>query len=112
MIKGWADETGAVYEEIFDVALSENQLKEGEQTVNLSTGEWNRNHGSDELKVVWTDEDFNPDQYSFYYVRVLEVPTASWRLWDQIRYGYDYSKHPNLTINERAWSSPIWYSPN
>ena len=112
IIKGWADQDGAIYEEIFDVALSGNQLDEGEESVDLTTGEWNRNHGSEELKVVWTDEDFNPDQYSFYYVRVLEVPTASWRLWDQIRYDYDYADHPNLIINERAWSSPIWYSPN
>jgi len=112
IIKGWADETGAVYEETFDVALSQNKLKEGEQAVDLATGEWNRNHGSEGLKVIWTDEDFNPNYYSFYYVRVLEVPTASWRLWDQIRHGYDYSNHPNLVINERAWSSPIWYSPN
>ncbi len=112
IIKGWADENGSVYEEIFDVAISENQLSDKEEAVNLETGEWNRKNGSEELKVVWTDEDFNPDHHSFYYVRVLEVPTGSWRLWDQIRYGYDYANHKNLVIQERAWSSPIWYSPN
>ena len=112
IIKGWADETGAVYEEIFDVAVTENVAPKGEETVNRITGDWNRKFGSEELKVVWTDEDFNPAYYSFYYVRVLEVPTASWRLWDQIRYGSDFSKEKNLVIQERAWSSPIWYSPN
>jgi len=112
VIKGWADEEGGIYEEIFDVAMSENILPNGKKAVNLETGEWNQNHGSHELKVVWTDEGFNPKHYSFYYVRVLEVPTASWRLWDQIRYGSDFSKEKNLVIQERAWSSPIWYSPN
>lgn len=112
IIKGWCDKEGGIYEETFDVAVSDQKLPEGEAVVNMQTGEWNKNHGSEELKVVWTDEDFNPENFAFYYVRVLEVPTASWRLWDMIRYGYDYSKEKNLIIQERAWSSPIWYSPN
>ncbi|MCF8275776.1 MAG: DUF3604 domain-containing protein [Flavobacteriales bacterium] len=119
IIKGWADENGAVYEEIFDVALSDGRklnadgsVPDNGAVVNLTTGEWSKDKGAEELKVIWTDEDFNPKHHSFYYVRVLEVPTASWRLWDMIRYGSDFSKEKNLVIQERAWSSPIWYSPN
>lgn len=112
IIKGWCDKDGGIYEETFDVAVSPNELVSGVEAVNMETGEWNNNHGSEELKTVWTDEDFNPEDFAFYYVRVLEVPTASWRLWDQIRFGYDYSKEKNLVIQERAWSSPIWYTPN
>ncbi|MBI1288642.1 MAG: DUF3604 domain-containing protein [Flavobacteriales bacterium] len=112
IIKGWCDKEGGIYEETFDVAVSDRKLPEGETAVNTQTGEWNKNHGSEELKVVWTDEDFNAENFAFYYVRVLEVPTASWRLWDMLRYGYDYSKEKGLIIQERAWSSPIWYSPN
>ena len=112
IIKGWCDTEGGIYEETFDVAVSESLAPNGVEEVNLTTGAWNRNYGSEELKVVWTDNDFNPDNYAFYYVRVLEVPTASWRLWDMIRYGSDFGKEKNLVIQERAWSSPIWYSPN
>lgn len=112
IVKGWADETGAMYEEIFDVSVSKNVLTDGEKAVNMETAEWNQNHGSEELKTVWTDEGFNPEHYAFYYVRVLEVPTASWRLLDQVRYGMDHSQSNDLVIQERAWSSPIWYSPN
>lgn len=112
IIKGWCDKDGGIYEETFDVAVSPNKLVPSAKAVNMETGEWNPNHGSEELKTVWTDDDFNPEDFAFYYVRVLEVPTASWRLWDQIRFGYDYSNEKNLIIQERAWSSPIWYTPN
>lgn len=119
IIKGWADEGGAVYEEIFDVALSDGRKLNADgsvpsngATVDRQTGAWSKDKGAEELKVIWTDEDFNPAHHSFYYVRVLEVPTASWRLWDMLRYGSDFSKEKNLVIQERAWSSPIWFSPN
>lgn len=111
IIKGWCDKDGGIYEETFDVAVSD-PLQEGEEPVNLQTGEWNKNNGTPLMIATWVDEDFNPEDFAFYYVRVLEVPTASWRLWDMIRFGYDYSGEKNLIIQERAWSSPIWYTPN
>lgn len=111
IIKGWCDKEGGIYEETFDVAISE-PLPEGQEAVNMQTGTWNKENGVPLLAVTWTDEDFNPEHFAFYYVRVLEVPTPSWRLWDQIRYGFDYSKEKNLIIQERAWSSPVWYTPN
>ncbi|MDP6909178.1 MAG: DUF3604 domain-containing protein, partial [Flavobacteriales bacterium] len=118
IIKGWCGKDGVVYEEIFDVALSDGRsvgvdgtVPDNGATVNMETGEWSKDKGDVELQVVWTDEDFDPEAYAFYYVRVLEVPTASWRLWDKVRYGYDYTEDDQLVIQERAWSSPIWYTP-
>jgi len=118
IIKGWCDTEGAMYEETFDVALSDarvlnsnGSVPDNGATVNLETGEFSEDLGDEELQVIWTDNDFNPEQYAFYYVRVLEIPTPSWRLLDQVRYGMDHSKSDGLIIQERAWSSPIWHSP-
>jgi hypothetical protein len=80
--------------------------------VNLKTGDWSKDKGADELMVVWRDLEFDPEVKTFYYVRVIEIPTASWRLWDQIRYNTQYPDNISLTVRERAWSSPIWYSPS
>lgn len=117
VIKGWY-ENGTLYEEIFDVALSDGRaldqngnVPDNAATVNMKTGEWSRDKGDDELFVRWQDPYFNPEVNSFYYLRVLEVPTASWRLLDQIRYGIKYPENAELVVQERAWSSPIWVMP-
>lgn len=114
VIKGWC-ENGALYEEIFDVALSDGRklntdgsVPDNGATVNLQTGEWSFDKGDSELFVRWQDPYFKPNVNAFYYLRVLEVPTASWRLLDQIRYGVKYPEGAELVIQERAWSSPIW----
>ncbi|MEZ5004514.1 MAG: DUF3604 domain-containing protein [Chitinophagales bacterium] len=118
IIKGWV-EAGEIKEEIFNVALSDGRVLNDDGSVpdngakvNMKTGEWSTDKGAEELMTIWKDPGFNPDQRCFYYVRVLELPTASWRLWDQIRYGIEYPADADLVIQERAWSSPIWYSPN
>ena len=117
VIKGWY-ENGVLYEEIFDVALSDGRklnehgtVPDNGATVNMETGEWSRDKGDEELFVRWQDPYFNPEVNAFYYLRVLEVPTASWRLLDQIRYGIKYPESAELVIQERAWSSPIWVTP-
>ena len=62
--------------------------------------------------TVWKDPDFNPDQAAFYYVRVLEIPSPTWILYDKVKYGLtDVPGEAPLIQQERAWSSPIWYSP-
>ncbi len=117
VIKGWHKDD-ELHEKIFNVALSDNRVVNPDgsvldngATVNLETGAWSDDKGAESLLVIWKDPEFDPDAKAFYYVRVLEVPTASWQLWDQIRYGTQYPKHVPLTVRERAWSSPIWYSP-
>ncbi|MCP4125078.1 MAG: DUF3604 domain-containing protein [Bacteroidetes bacterium] len=118
VIKGWQKDNGPLRESIYNVALSDERIADSKgktpsngATVNMTTGEWDKNKGAENLYVRWTDPDFDKDARAFYYVRVIENPTASWKLWDKIRYGVNYSEGSELTVQERAWSSPIWYSP-
>jgi len=93
------------------VLLPDGTVPDNGATVDMQTGEWSRDKGDEELMAVWEDPGFDSDVRCFYYIRVLELPTASWRLWDQIRYDVQYPTDAELVIRERAWSSPIWYSP-
>ena len=70
------------------------------------------NVGAGELKALWRDPDFDPAKKAFYYVRVLENPTCRWSTWDAIREGVEPRPDLKKTIQERAWSSPIWYRPS
>lgn len=107
VIKGWYED-GELKEKIFNAIISENGH---EASVNLETGAWNQTKGATELSTVWNDPEFNPAHRAFYYLRVIEVPTARWTLWDEIKYGVKYPAEVPKTIQERAWSSPIWYTP-
>jgi len=109
VIKGYYDGT-EIKEEIFDVAVSDNKIPLGSE-VDLSTGQWNDKNGSAVLQGYWQDPDFDPSIRAFYYLRVLEVKTPRWNLWDEIKYGVKYPDSTPKTIHERAWSSPIWVSP-
>jgi hypothetical protein len=62
--------------------------------------------------ATWEDKNFDPNQHAFYYVRVIQLPTARWTLYDEIREGVSYKPGVAKTLQERAWSSPIWYNPN
>jgi hypothetical protein len=81
-------------------------------TVDVSTALWSNSIGAAQLSTVWTDPDFKADQEAFYYVRALEIPTPRHSLYDAVALGIDVSvtKEP-ATIQERAYSSPIWYTP-
>ena len=110
VIKGYY-ENDEIKEEIYDLSTSQNVVPEGNE-VNLTTGEWNTENGSAALQGYWQDPNFDPATRAFYYLRVLEVKTPRWNLWDEIKYDVKYPDSTPKTIHERAWSSPIWVTPS
>ena len=120
IIKGWTELSGKPHEKVYDVACSDGRkaniktglCKDSRAKVNLSNCKISKNFGADELKVVWKDPDFNPNLKAFYYVRVLENPTCRWSTWDAIKSGEKPRGDLPSTIQERAWTSPIWYVPD
>jgi hypothetical protein len=120
VIKGWVDADGASHERIHDVAVSgdreigaDGRCKQAVgNTVDLATGRYTNSIGAPQLAAAWTDPDFDSKQAAFYYVRALEIPTPRYSLLDAIALGIDVKEtnHP-ATIQERVYSSPIWYTP-
>lgn len=119
IIKGWLDKKGKTHERIYDVAVSDGR-KIGEDgrcktpvgnTVDLEAANWTNTIGASELATVWTDPDFDPNEKAFYYARVLEIPTPRWVLYDKVRLGAKVPKDAKLTHQERAYTSPIWFTP-
>tara|TARA_B100001248_G_scaffold233387_1_gene194884 strand:+ start:6481 stop:8628 length:2148 start_codon:yes stop_codon:yes gene_type:complete len=120
IIKGWIDvNSGRPKEKIFDVICSDG-LKPDKKTkmcpdngakVNINDCSISKNIGSSELKAKWIDPEFDSTNKSFYYVRVLENPTCRWSTWDALKRGFKPREDLHKTIQERAWSSPIWYIP-
>ena len=80
-------------------------------TVNLATGTWDKSSGVPELKGVWQDPEFDPALDAFYYLRVLEIPTPTWQVYDALKFGLTLAEEVTQIQQERAYSSPIWYSP-
>lgn len=115
VIKGWLNEDGTTSEKVYDAALSDGRTDGSElvgNTVNLATGRYTNDIGEPELRTYWQDPDFDPSQSAFYYVRVLEIPTPRYSLLDAIALGVDVAETGRpATIQERAYSSPIWYTP-
>ena len=117
IVKGWLT-NGEHQEKVYDVACS-NNLQVNQEThrcpdnnarVDLGDCSTTANVGAAELKVLWQDPDFVPEQEAFYYARALENPVCRWSTWDAIRSGKLPRGDLPATIQERAWSSPIWYS--
>ena len=104
-------------DKIFNVAASDGRLQTDgsvipiDAPVNLETGAFNSEKGDAELMAVWSDPEFDATQHAYYYVRVLQLPTARWNLFDEIRAGVEFPEDVPKQIVERAWGSPIWYSP-
>ena len=119
IIKGWVEQTtGRPFEEVIDVACSDgltpdpltNRCPDNGALVDISDCSISSDRGTNEIKTVWTDESFDSAVKSFYYVRVLENPSCRWSTWDAVKNGTKPREDLKLTIQERAWSSPIWYS--
>ena len=119
IVKGWVDEAGEANEQIFDVAWSspdrmqaDGSLRPVPNTVDLETGTWSNDAGAATLTAERRDPEFDPAVTAFYYVRVLEVPTPRHSLLDKLALGGDVDTRRPDTVQERAYSSPIWYRPS
>jgi hypothetical protein len=119
IIKGWVDASGQTHEQITDVAWSGDRApgKDGKlppvgNTVNLKTAMFTNDIGAVTLIGSWTDANFDPEDGAFYYARALEIPTPRWTTYDAVRNGLPLLADVPAIIQERAWGSPIWYSPN
>ena len=80
-------------------------------TVDVANANWTNTIGAAELGAVWTDPDFDASQSAFYYVRVLEIPTPPWYVYDAFRLGVEIPKDAPTSQQERAYTTPIWYTP-
>jgi hypothetical protein len=118
IVKGWLDAKGNVQEKVYDVALSDGR-KPGPNgkvppvgnTVDVTNASYTNDIGATELRTVWTDPDFDAEHRAFYYARVLEIPTPTWQAYDTKRYGIQMPDYVNMMGQERAYTSPIWYTP-
>lgn len=118
IIKGWVDVDGITQEKVYDVVWSGDRQPDDDgklppvgSTVDLSVPSWTNDIGRAELGTVWTDPDFDASQHAFYYTRVIEIPTPRWTAYDAVRFGVDMPSEVKMITQERAYSSPIWYTP-
>ena len=118
IVKGWLDAAGKTHEKVYDVAWSVGREPDANgalpavgNTVDVANANWTNTIGASELATVWTDPDFDSAQPAFYYARVLEIPTPRWVVYDAFRFGVEVPKGAKTSGQERAYTSPIWYTP-
>jgi len=119
IVKGWVDSAGKTHEKVYDVVWSgkrsfdsKGKLPAVGNTVDVKTATWTNTIGSAELITVWQDPKFDPAERAFYYARVLEIPTPPWYLYDVVKYGLEMPEDAPRAQQERAYTSPIWYTPS
>lgn len=118
IVKGWS-KSGQSFEKVYDVVWSGNrqpdpqtgQLTAVGNTVDVKNASYTNTIGAVELKKVWTDPDFEPKLNAFYYARVIQIPTPRWSTFDAKKLGVAPPTTVPSSIQERAWTSPIWYTP-
>jgi hypothetical protein len=121
IVKGWLDAKSAVHEKVFDVVWSDPDRRRREpgtgkvppvgSTVDVANATWTNTIGAPELIAVWKDPEFDLKQRAFYYARVIEIPTPRWTAYDAKYYGVTLPKEVPMTTTNRAYTSPIWYTP-
>ncbi|KRQ09018.1 hypothetical protein AOQ73_11470 [Bradyrhizobium pachyrhizi] len=118
IIKGWLEKDGSVSEKVFDVVWSgdrkpgnDGKLPSVGDTVDVANATWTNTIGAPELITVWKDHEFDPSRPAFYYGRVIEIPTPRWTAYDAKRYGVTPLPGTAMKVTERAFTSPIWYTP-
>ena len=119
IVKGWIDASGKLNEKVFDVvwsspdtrSLNGGKLTPVGDTVDIAKASYTNSIGAPELRTMWSDPEFDASQRAFYYVRVMEIPTPRWVVFDALRYGAKLLPETELKSQERAYSSPIWYNP-
>jgi hypothetical protein len=118
IIKGWT-KSGQIFEKVYDVAWSGDRKPDPATgkipavgtTVDISKATYTNTIGATELKKVWTDPEFDPSLHAFYYARVLQIPTPRWSTYDAAKLKVDPPKDVAATVQERVWTTPIWFTP-
>jgi hypothetical protein len=118
IVKGWMDAKGQLHEKVYDVVWggdrkpdARGKLPSVGSTVDVANATWTNTIGAPELITVWQDPDFDAKQHAFYYARVIEIPTPRWTAYDAKRFGIKPLPGTRMTITERGYTSPIWYTP-
>ena len=118
IVKGWLDAKGKTQEKVYDVAWSDDRRMGADgklppvgNTVDVKNANWTNTIGAAELGTVWSDPDFDKNQKAFYYARVIEIPTPRWTTYDAFRFGIPLPEGAPTSTQDRAYTSPIWYTP-
>lgn len=119
IVKGWIDSEGELQERVYDVMVSDGrEINEDGRcptpvgnTVDVASATWSNTIGATEFVSVWKDPDFDASLRAFYYVRVIEIPTPRWTAYDAKYYGLEVGDEVEMVHQERAYTSPIWYTP-
>jgi hypothetical protein len=119
IVKGWLDDDGERQERVYDIAVSDGRTINADgrcttpvgNTVDVANATWTNTIGAPEMITVWKDPDFDPDLPAVYYVRVIEIPTPRWTAYEAKRYGITMPPEVPMITQERAYTSPIWYTP-
>ncbi|MCZ6831066.1 MAG: DUF3604 domain-containing protein, partial [Gammaproteobacteria bacterium] len=118
IVKGWLDAQGSSHEKVYEVSWagsrrldSDGKLPPLGSSVNVAEASWENSIGAPQLTAVWQDPDFDATEHAFYYARVLEISTPRWTAYDARRYGIKMGSEVPMVTQERAYTSPIWYTP-
>ncbi|MCB1371946.1 MAG: DUF3604 domain-containing protein, partial [Rhodobacteraceae bacterium] len=117
IVKGWLDANGATQERVIDIACADRAILDGAcdgevgDTVDVAGATYTNDIGQAALGGYWEDPDFDPSRRAFYYARVIEIPTPRWTAYDARFFGIEMPEGTPMTVTDRAYTSPIWYTP-